>query len=309
MKRRGCAVEPKSKEFEKILIGFSEALFGRGSPRWQAYFIESTCEDIVHYTISDLHDTSSENRKDSRPDWMKQADQWSKNLTQEKWQKTLNSQMAKEQDRCNDKLKEKPPVFDFNDVSGFFNWEGRPAVTALPSDGLLEGWYLSDPDSNWARVSPLEIRDSGRSLSSEDFHEVFADRLSEASKTSQKNWMDKIHQALDVTPEEWQETIDARYADEVDKHRKMLEPKIKQIKHDFDWDEVYGFCVYKGAPALQFRTKNDPYNKETTYTLHGRYLKISEDGVYWEVIRTILPLIGKSMSKDEFIKFSDDYIG
>jgi len=70
-------------------------------------------------------------------------------------------------------------MFDWNDVSRFFNWEGRPAVIILPSDGLLEGWYLSEPSSSWERVSPVEISDSGRSLSREVFHEVFADRLGE----------------------------------------------------------------------------------------------------------------------------------
>lgn len=69
--------------------------------------------------------------------------------------------------------------FEFKDVSAFFNWEGRPAVTVEPSDGLLEGWFIrtsSDP-GEWEMISPLEIRDSGRPLSKASFQEVFANRL------------------------------------------------------------------------------------------------------------------------------------
>jgi len=210
--------------------------------------------------------------------------------------------------------------FDFNDVSDFFNWEGRPAVTVEPSDGLLEGWFIrtsSDP-GEWEMISPLEIRDSGRVLSSEDFYEVFADYLntntssSEGRKYSRPSWMDKASQALDVTQEEWQEIINARYADEVDKHQKMSEPKIMQIECDFNWDDVYGFCNWKGAPALQFTTENDPNDKTLTpYAIHARYLDISKGAPYWKEIYN-MP-IGvcahqNPMSKDEFIKFANDYI-
>jgi|SaaInlStandDraft_3_1057020.scaffolds.fasta_scaffold22885_1 hypothetical protein len=190
LKQRGYSAAPESKEFERIISDFSEALLGRGGVRWQAYFAVSTCEDIVSEVVGGAGISTSENRK-----------------------------------------------------------------------------------------------------------------------TSKSSWMDKVRQSLDVTPEEWQETINSRMAEEQDRYHKISEPKIMQIDHDFDWNEVYGFCIYREAPALQFRTKNDPYDKTTAYTLHGRYLKISEDGAYWEEIRTILPLIGRSMSKDEFIKFSDDYIG
>jgi hypothetical protein len=190
LKQRGYSVAPESKEFERIISGFSEALLGRGGIRWQAYFAVSTCEDIVSEVIGELDESNSESRKDS-----------------------------------------------------------------------------------------------------------------------QHNWMDEVRQSLDVTPEKWQKTLDSQMAGEMNRYHKMSELKIMQIDHDFDWNEVYGFCIYREAPALQFRTKNDPHDKTTAYTSHGRYLKISEDGAYWEEIRTILPLIGKSMSKDEFIKFSDDYIG
>jgi len=69
--------------------------------------------------------------------------------------------------------------FDWNDVSAFFDWEGRPAVTVTPSDGLLEGWFIqtSSEPGVWGRVSPLEILDSGRPLSKESFQECFDDRL------------------------------------------------------------------------------------------------------------------------------------
>ena len=191
LKRRGHSVDPKSKEFEKIISDFSEALWGRGNYRWQAYFVVATCEDIVSHVVGGLDDVNSENRK-----------------------------------------------------------------------------------------------------------------------ASTQNWMDKVRQSLNVTPEEWQETINARYADEVDKHRKMLEPKIKQIKHDFDWDEVYGFCIYREAPALQFRTKNDPSDKTLTpYSLHGRYIQTSEEGPYWKEIDSVIVQIeGKTMTEDDFFKFSDDYL-
>jgi len=73
--------------------------------------------------------------------------------------------------------------FDFKDVSAFFNWEGRPAVTVEPSDPTsdtyLEGWFIrtsSDP-GEWEMISPLEIRDSGRPLSKASFQEVFEKRL------------------------------------------------------------------------------------------------------------------------------------
>jgi len=65
--------------------------------------------------------------------------------------------------------------FDWNDVSAFFDWEGRPAVEVVPSDGLLEGWFSAEPSEEWLRVSPVEIRDSGRELSKSDFQETFAD--------------------------------------------------------------------------------------------------------------------------------------
>ncbi len=73
--------------------------------------------------------------------------------------------------------------FDFKDVSTFFNWEGRPAVTVMPSDPssdvYLEGWFIraSAEPGAWEAVSPLEIRDSGRPLSKASFQEVFAKRL------------------------------------------------------------------------------------------------------------------------------------
>jgi len=73
--------------------------------------------------------------------------------------------------------------FDFKDVSTFFNWEGRPAVTVMPSDPssdvYLEGWFIraSAEPGAWEAVSPLEIHDSGRPLSKASFQEVFAKRL------------------------------------------------------------------------------------------------------------------------------------
>ena len=69
--------------------------------------------------------------------------------------------------------------FDFQDVSAFFDWEGRPAVEVMPSDPssdvYLEGWFSAVPNEDWVRVSPLEIRESGRELSKADFQEVFSD--------------------------------------------------------------------------------------------------------------------------------------
>jgi hypothetical protein len=69
--------------------------------------------------------------------------------------------------------------FEWKDVSAFFNWEGRPAVTVEPPEGGLSGWFIrtsSDP-GEWEMISPLEIRDSGRELSKESFQECFDDRL------------------------------------------------------------------------------------------------------------------------------------
>jgi hypothetical protein len=65
--------------------------------------------------------------------------------------------------------------FDWNDVSAFFDWEGRPAVTVMPSDGLLEGWFAATPGGDWVRVSPVEILDSGLELSKAEFQNVFAE--------------------------------------------------------------------------------------------------------------------------------------
>ena len=73
--------------------------------------------------------------------------------------------------------------FDFKDVSAFFNWEGRPAVTVEPSDPssdvYLEGWFIrtSAEPGVWEKISPVEIRDTGRPLSKSSFQEVFAKRL------------------------------------------------------------------------------------------------------------------------------------
>ena len=74
------------------------------------------------------------------------------------------------------KIKRIKFLFDWIDVSVFFDWEGRPAVTVIPSDGLLEGWFMSGPGV-WERASPLEIRDSGRELSMKSFQECFEDSL------------------------------------------------------------------------------------------------------------------------------------
>ena len=103
LKLRGYSVDPNSKEFEETLDGFSEALLGRGGIRWQAYFLVTTCENIVNEVVGKLDSSNLENPKDSRPSWMKKADQWEKSLTQEKWQESLNLQMAKEQDRYHQK--------------------------------------------------------------------------------------------------------------------------------------------------------------------------------------------------------------
>jgi len=70
-------------------------------------------------------------------------------------------------------------AFEFKDVSAFFNWEGRPAVTVEPPEGGLSGWFIrtSSKPGEWERISPLEIRDSGRVLSKASFQEVFEKRL------------------------------------------------------------------------------------------------------------------------------------
>jgi hypothetical protein len=53
LKRRGGSVSPDSKEFSALIDGFSEALCGRGGPRWQAYFLVVTCEGIVDDVLSE----------------------------------------------------------------------------------------------------------------------------------------------------------------------------------------------------------------------------------------------------------------
>lgn len=60
LKRRGHSIEPHSKEFENVLNTFSEAVWGKGDARWQAYFLEMTCEDIVIDAVggSDRSDSS-----------------------------------------------------------------------------------------------------------------------------------------------------------------------------------------------------------------------------------------------------------
>lgn len=55
LKCRGGSVEPHSKEFEEILDQFSQALWGRGDPRWQAYFLVMTYKDIVDDIVVDGH--------------------------------------------------------------------------------------------------------------------------------------------------------------------------------------------------------------------------------------------------------------
>ena len=65
--------------------------------------------------------------------------------------------------------------FEWKDVSAYFDWEGRPAVTVLPSDNLLEGWFSAAPGKGWEKASPVEIVDSGRELSKADFQDVFTE--------------------------------------------------------------------------------------------------------------------------------------
>ena len=57
LKKRGFSEESKSKEFERIISDFSEALSGRGGIRWQAYFSVSTCETIVNKAINEVGDS------------------------------------------------------------------------------------------------------------------------------------------------------------------------------------------------------------------------------------------------------------
>ena len=63
LKRRGYSVEPDSKEFEEILDGFSEALLGRGGFRWQAYFLVTTCENIVNGVVGESVNSNTDAEK------------------------------------------------------------------------------------------------------------------------------------------------------------------------------------------------------------------------------------------------------
>ncbi|EEZ80426.1 MAG: hypothetical protein Sup05_0864 [uncultured Candidatus Thioglobus sp.] len=71
--------------------------------------------------------------------------------------------------------------FDWNDASRFFDWDGRPAVIVFLPDESVTSWVIrsDDPVGLWTEAEPALISASGRSLSREVFHEVFADRLGE----------------------------------------------------------------------------------------------------------------------------------
>jgi hypothetical protein len=221
LKRRGYSVEPNSKEFEEILGGFSEALFGRGGYRWQAYFLVTTCENIVSDVIWESDNSNTDVEKvdssvTSPLDWNNVSDffevDWRpavitrseevvegwfspeagkpfrplalgdilKNgsaMSKADFQEAFPGEIAgADTITSNIDLPNIVP-FDWNDISSFFDWEGRPAVTVTPSDGLLEGWFIqtSSEPGVWGRASPLEILDSGRELSKSDFQDTFTD--------------------------------------------------------------------------------------------------------------------------------------
>ena len=48
IKRQGGAVGPDSKQFKQILDTYCESLLGQGDPRWNAFFLVMSCEDIVN---------------------------------------------------------------------------------------------------------------------------------------------------------------------------------------------------------------------------------------------------------------------
>ncbi len=88
LKQRGYLLEPHSKEFEEILDGFSEALWGRGDSRWQTYFLHMSCKDIVSDIVG--------SPKDSQSGWMNQVSQSMEEMSQEEWQMAINDRMSKE---------------------------------------------------------------------------------------------------------------------------------------------------------------------------------------------------------------------
>ena len=223
LKRRGYSVEPDSKEFEEILDGFSEALLGRGGYRWQAYFLVTTCENIVSGVIGESDSSNTDVEKvdssvtlpldfttavrffslDWRPAVITRSDEvvegWfspeagkpfrplelgdilsnGRELSKADFQEMFPDDVAGADAITSNIDLPNTVSFDWNDVSAFFDWEGRPAVTVTPSDGLLEGWFIqtSSEPGVWGRASPLEILDSGRPLSKESFQECFDDRL------------------------------------------------------------------------------------------------------------------------------------
>jgi hypothetical protein len=67
--------------------------------------------------------------------------------------------------------------FNWNDITRFFDWEGRPAVLVRPDNDSLAGFFIraSAEPGTWEAASPAEIVNSGRELSKAEFQNVFAE--------------------------------------------------------------------------------------------------------------------------------------
>jgi hypothetical protein len=124
LKRRGYSVEPDSKEFEEILDGFSEALLGRGGYRWQAYFLVTTCVNIVSDVVGEIEDTdNSENHKDSQDDWMDKVRK-ALDVTPEEWRKVIEEHTFEEMEKEEKARNLKPEVDNYELANiAYENWK------------------------------------------------------------------------------------------------------------------------------------------------------------------------------------------
>ena len=293
LKRRGYSVEPDSKEFEEILDGFSEALLGRGGYRWQAYFLVTTCENIVSGVIG-------------------------------------------ESDSSN---------FEWKDISRFFDWDGRPAVIAFTPDGPVSGWVVRSGDNAglWTEANPTLISASGRLLSSEVFHEVFADRLTDVEKVDSSvtlpldfttavrffslDWRPAVITRSDEVVEGWFSPEAGKpfrpleLGDILSNGRELSKADFQEMFPDdvagadaitsnidlpntvsFDWNDVSAFFDWEGRPAVTV-TPSDGL-------LEGWFIQTSsEPGVWGRASPLEIRDSGRPLSKESFQECFDDRLG
>jgi hypothetical protein len=175
LKRIGGSVEPNNAVFQSIVEQWSEAVFSRNSPMWEAYFLVMKIEDIArgHFEEKSIP-------KGFKID-MEKADRVMKETTPEQWQESMDQLTAERMAQTRRLMNEityppNPPLFIWEDVSNYYMDGGRPAVQVRPSDGSIFGFVLNrKTPRKWRKISPLELIHDSKEISKESFFNVYAD--------------------------------------------------------------------------------------------------------------------------------------